>query len=81
MQSNINPADSLVAVTPSDSTALKLTSGIYVGSDGDLAVTDNLGVVTTLVGVKAGNVYPIRVKKVMSTNTTATGIVAMYNLT
>lgn len=81
MQSNLQPLDRLVAVTPSDSTALGLTSAVYVGATGDLAVVDAVGTSTTLVGLAAGMWHPIRVKKVLSTGTTATGVLAGYNLT
>lgn len=67
------------AVTPGDSTTLPATRGIWVGGAGNLAVIfagDTTAV--TLVGVAAGTLLPIQVTKVMSTNTTATNIVALY---
>jgi len=67
------------AVTPGDSTILPATRGIWVGVAGNLAVIfagDTTAV--TLVGVAAGTLLPIQVTKVMSTNTTATNIVALY---
>lgn len=73
------PAEGATAVTPSDSTVLTGVRGLYVGSDGNVAVImvgDSSAV--TFVGVKAGSVLPLRVSKVMSTNTTATDIVALY---
>jgi hypothetical protein len=73
------PAEKASAVTPSDSTVLTDVRGLYVGADGDVAVImvgDTSAV--TFVGVKAGTVLPLRVSKVMSTNTTATDIVALY---
>ena len=50
-----------------------------MGGAGDLAVMfidGSAGV--TLAGVTAGTLLPIQVQKVMSTNTTATSIVALY---
>jgi hypothetical protein len=41
-------------------------------------VTMESGAVATFVGVVAGSVLPIRCSKVMSTNTTAASIVALF---
>lgn len=73
-----DPAFGAFAVTKSDSTTLAGVRALYVGGAGDVAVMP-LGstVAVTLVGVPAGSVLPIRVTKVMSTNTTATSIVAL----
>lgn len=68
-----------VAVTKSDATLLPVTRGIYIGGTGDIAVIfagDTAAV--TLVAPALGIVHPWQVTKVMSTNTTATSIVAMY---
>jgi hypothetical protein len=37
-----------------------------------------LGTTLTFTGVQAGSILPIQVKRVYSTDTTATGIVALY---
>lgn len=64
-------------VTPSDSTVLAPTSGIYVGVAGVLVVTMASGNTVTFTGIPAG-FHRISVTKVLATGTTATGIVAMY---
>lgn len=67
------------AVTPSDATILPTTRALYIGGAGDVAVIfagDDAAV--TLSGAQAGSVLPVQVTKVMSTNTTATNIVALY---
>jgi hypothetical protein len=68
-----------VAVTKSDSTVLPVTRALWVGGAGDVAVifTGDTAAVT-LAGVAAGTMLPVQVTKVMSTNTTATSIVALY---
>lgn len=67
------------AVTPSDVTVFESsTRGLYVGGTGDLAVTMEGGAVVTFVSVLAGSILPLRCTKVMSTNTTATAIVALF---
>lgn len=67
------------AVTASDSTVLPVTSAVWVGGAGNLAVVfEDGGSAVTLTGVPAGTLLPIRVTKVMSTNTTATSITALY---
>lgn len=67
------------AVTPSDSTALNPTRGLYVGGAGNIKVDMAMGgTAVTFVGVLAGSILPIQVVKVYSTDTTATSIVALY---
>jgi hypothetical protein len=78
-KSDMAPAQDWAAVTASDSAALDpIPSAIYVGGAGDLAVKSEAGDTVTLVGVTAGSVLPIRPQYVMSTNTTATSIVALW---
>lgn len=72
-----SPAIDAVAVTPSDANDLaQVTRAIYVGSEGDLAVTMFSGANVTFTAVVG--VLPIRAKRVFSTGTTATGIVALW---
>jgi hypothetical protein len=68
-----------VAITPSDSVNLAQSSKvIIVGVTGAVKV-DMVGVGTGVVlQLVAGYPYPIQVKKVYSTGTTATGIVELY---
>jgi hypothetical protein len=75
------PARSAAAVTPSDSVNLtRETRGIYVGVSGDVKVimADDGTTTTTFVGLAAGVVHPLRVKRVYATLTTATSIVGVY---
>lgn len=80
----IDPSYKFVAVTPSDTAILTYnnepskTKGIYVGVSGNLAVKNDLGTAVTYVGVTAGTMYPISASYIMSTNTTATNIVALF---
>lgn len=68
-----------VAVTKSDSTVLPVTRGIWVGGAGDVAVIfTGQTTAVTLSAVPAGYLLPVEVTKVMSTNTTATLMVALY---
>jgi hypothetical protein len=72
------PATSLVLVTPSDSTVLNCRA-LYVGGAGNIAIMASRdSAAVTLSGVPAGTVLPISASKVMSTNTTATLIVALF---
>ena len=73
------PARSAVAITPSDVTDLTdVCRGVYVGGAGNVAAVMLTGEVVTFVGATAGTTIPIRVKRINSTNTTATGLVALY---
>lgn len=66
----------LVNITPSDSAdltdALRM---LIVGVGGDVKITDTRDV-TDVFTLEAGN-YPVRVKRVWSTGTTATGLVGV----
>ena len=75
-----DPATRAVAVTPNDNTDLgKGIRALWIGGAGDVAVTMiNASAAVTLAGATAGTIIPIRVEKVMSTNTSATNIVALY---
>jgi hypothetical protein len=74
-----SPADNLVAITPSDSTDLGNTSrAIYVGGAGNIVVTPAAGGSNVTLTVVAGAILPIRVSRVLSTGTTATGLVNLY---
>lgn len=74
-----SPADKYFTITPHDSTNFSIsTRGIYVGGAGNLVAVDEDGNAVTFTGVLAGVVYPIRCKRVNSTNTTATNLVGMY---
>jgi hypothetical protein len=71
------PAQGLIAVTPSDTTALKGVRAIYVGGAGNVAVTMADGSTGTFNAVPVGIPLPIQCTKVMATNTTATNILAL----
>ena len=73
-----NSAAYASAVVKSDTTALLATRGLWVGGAGDVAVKmAGDGATVTFLGVPAGTLLPIKVTAVMSTNTTATNILAL----
>lgn len=79
MDTRIIPAESLVAITPNDSTNLtKPIRALYVGVSGDVKILDMAGVTVTLVGLAAGIFHPVCAVRVFSTGTTATSIVGVY---
>lgn len=65
-----------VSITPSDTTVLGLV-GIYVGTTGDVTVSDLLGNTTTWVAVPAGFRINGLITKVKATGTTASNIVGL----
>ena len=72
------PAYSAKSITPSDTDEFPVTRAIYVGSAGDIVVVMGDGTQLTFAGAVAGSVLPIRVKKVLSTDTTASSLIALY---
>ncbi|TNM66393.1 spike base protein, RCAP_Rcc01079 family [Aliirhizobium smilacinae] len=74
-----SPASAGMAVTPSDTTALSVSSrAIYIGSGGTLAIRMISGDDLTFIGVPSGSFLPIRVSQVHATGTTASAIVALF---
>ena len=75
-----NPVDSYnmaVLVTPSDSTVLNFEA-FYVGSAGNVAyIPRGASAAVTVTGCLAGHVYRFAGTKIMSTNTTASTILAL----
>jgi hypothetical protein len=66
------------AVTPNDSTDLTTVAWAFiVGADGTIKVTTYSGDTVTITA-KAGFMYRIRVKRIWSAGTAATGIVALW---
>ncbi len=72
-------ADSAYVITPSDGSDLpSATRSIYVGGAGNISVImANDDAAVAFINVAAGSVLPIRVKQVLSTDTTATDLVAL----
>lgn len=69
------------AITKSDTDKLPLgvCRALWIGGAGDVAViAENDTAAVTFVGCAAGQVIPVKCKMVMSSNTTATSIVALY---
>ena len=72
------PARSWMAVTPHDATNLPAgCRGLYVGSAGNVAAVGDDDVVVVFAAA-TGQFLPLGVKRVNSTSTTATNIVALY---
>lgn len=66
-------------VTPDDNADLsEVSRGVYIGGAGDVAVIMKDGQTLTFAATSAGAVYPFRVRRVLSTGTTATDIVAIW---
>lgn len=64
-------------VTPSDSTILEITRGLFIGTTGTVVVTMADGYDATFVNLASGSVLPIQVSKV-KVATTASDILALY---
>jgi hypothetical protein len=73
-----NPALYGATVTPSDATVLTPTRSLYIGVTGNVAVRmygsqNNITFSNVPVGI-----LPLQVDRVLSTGTTATGIIALW---
>jgi hypothetical protein len=76
--SDTGSATTIQAVVPSDTTIIRNCRALWVGGSGNvavIAVEDNAA--QTFLNVPAGTILAVSVSKVMATNTTATGILAL----
>jgi len=74
-----SPAERAFAITGNDSTDLTIfPRAIYVGGAGNVKVITLGGDTVTFSGMLAGTVLPVRVKRVFSTDTTATNLLGLY---
>lgn len=76
----VAPAKVWAAITKSDTVnfAGGVCRGVYVGGTGDVVLVGQDDAAVTFVAVPAGSVLPCAAKRVNSTSTTATSMVALY---
>jgi len=75
----ISPARGGALVTPNDTPPLmQVSRALYVGQGGDIQATLADGDTVTFEAVPAGSLLPIRASLVLATNTTASGIIALW---
>lgn len=74
----LGPGYKFAAITPHDSTDIPLTRKVYVGGAGNVVAVDADGNAVTFTAVPAGTMLDIAVRRINSTSTTATAMVAIY---
>lgn len=68
-----------VAITAHDSTNFEPCRAIYVGTGGNVVVVfADTGSAVTFTNVPSGAILPVAAKRVNSTSTTASNMVALY---
>jgi hypothetical protein len=73
-----DPFTNAVLVSPNDEEDLEaVTRAVYVGGTGNMKVTMQDSGTVLFTGIPAGTVLPIRVKRIWSTTTNATAILAL----
>jgi hypothetical protein len=77
-QSGLGAID-YVAITPNDSADIPNgpVRALWIGGAGNVAVKGASGTTVNFLGCGSGTIVPITCARVMSTNTTATGIVGL----
>lgn len=74
-----SPARNALAISPDNDTDLTVTvRGFYLGNAGDVKVDMANGGSVVFSNMAAGVIYPIGVKRIYATGTTATNIVGLY---
>ena len=72
------PATSVSNVVPDDDADLEtISTGLNVATPGTVRVTTREGQITD-VFIAAGHIFPLRVRRIWATGTTATGIRALF---
>jgi hypothetical protein len=73
------PATDGAAITPSDTVDMTTPArGIYVGTGGNVKLITVAGSTLTFVSVPSGYIIPMQTKRVFSTLTTASNMIALY---
>lgn len=73
------PSPKYAVITPHDSTDLaNMTRGIYVGGTGNIVAVMEDNTTCLFSAVPVGTILPIKVRRINSTSTTATLLVALY---
>lgn len=68
------------AITTSDTVdAPHVIEAVYVGGNGNFVAVGMDGETVTFTGALAGHTYPVRARRINSTSTTATNLVALHN--
>jgi len=62
-----SPASYAFAITPADSDLTVIPRSLYIGTSGDIVITDMAGTVTTFVGVSGW--VPMRVIRIAAAST------------
>jgi len=71
-------ATKAITISPSDTLTLEVTSGLYLGTSGDVSVMMKDGSNVIFKSLASGVIHPICVTKVKATGTTAANIVVVY---
>lgn len=74
------PAEDAFVITPNDDEELSyVTRALYVGGEGDVCVVMAKGTEPIIFpGMAGGYEHPLRVRKVLATGTTATGLRGLH---
>jgi hypothetical protein len=77
---NTAPAMEAVAITPSNSDDLPngVARALYIGGGGIVVLDTYTQTSLTFAGLQSGTILPVNVKRVRSTGTTATSLIALY---
>lgn len=78
MSASGDPAHGAAAVVLDADITSRNARGLYVGGTGDVSVLMSDGSAVTFVGVPAGSVLPVRVKKVNAAGTSASSLLVLY---
>ena len=77
---NTAPAMEAAAVTPNNDSDLPngICRALYIGGGGNVVLDTANNTSLTFAGLQAGTILPLNVRRVRSTSTTATSIIALY---
>ena len=73
-----NIPENVASVTPNDSTDISYDACLYIGTGGDVKLTAADGTTVTFSNVPSGTFMPVAARRIWSTGTTASDIVALW---
>ena len=71
------PTGAETIIPDNESDLAYATRALYVGEAGDVVVQMLTGEMVTLANMQAGTIYPMRVRRVLATGTTASYLVGL----
>ncbi|MEM5009224.1 hypothetical protein WKH57_00755 [Niallia taxi] len=78
VEKNVGGSKAVKAINASLDTTFPTTSGVYIGTSGNLSVTMKDGSEVAFVSLASGVIHPLSITKIKSVGTTASNVLLVY---